>query len=214
MHENKNYDNVKLKSFDFTVEMKKLIIALIFPLAFMCSCGSKNGSGAHYPDNFDKIGDIERVKYMMERVAPDSLARFVINSALGLNPGAPIDSLALATLYIYDNLKDTNLETFSVEYDAYIETLPLEEKMKVYMLGGSEDPQKLGYKLGLEYLGSIRENNKNVEQVEKELKAFKKACGSDTAMYRRFIIGFHTVLDVDKGVDTPGDIYRKFRNYE
>lgn len=194
--------------------MKKLIWPLMFLMLIVTACGSKKGGAGDYPDNFSRIGDVGRVDYIMQNATPDSLARFVINSALGLNPGAPIDSLSMATLYIYDHLKDSDLETFSVEYDSYIETLPLDEKMKVYMLGGSEDPQKLGYKLGLEYLGSIRENNKNAAQVERELQAFKKACGTDTAMYRRFIIGFHTVLDVDKGTDVPADIYNKFRNYE
>lgn len=194
--------------------MKRIFLPLAVACLMMTSCGSKGGSSANYPKNFDKIGDIGRVQYIMQNTTPDSLARFVIDGALRRNPGAPIDSLAMATLYIYDNLTGQDLETFSVEYDSYIESLSLDDKMKVYMLGGSEDAQKLGYKLGLEYLGSIRENNKNVAQVEKELKSFKKACGSDTAMYRRFIIGFHTVLEVDSGKDVAADIYNKFRNYE
>ena len=86
--------------------------------------------------------------------------------------------------------------------------------MRVYKLAGSEDAQKLGYRLGLEYLGSIREDNKSAEQIEKELQSFKKACGTDTAMYRRFIIGFHTALEVDSATDIPKAIYDKFKNYE
>lgn len=194
--------------------MKRLLVPVFSVIMLFAACGSRNGNTGDYPENFEKIGDVARVRYVMTEASPDSVARFLINSALGRNPGARIDSLAMATIYVYDHLKDNDLETFSVEYDSYIETLPLEDKMKIYMLGGSEDPQKLGYKLGLEYLGSIRENNKNASQIEKELKAFKKACGNDTSMYRRFIIGFHTVLDVDKGTDVPVEIYNKFRNYE
>ena len=50
----------------------------------------------------------------------------------------------------------------------------------------------------------------NLNDVEKELKAFEKACGNDTAMYRRFMIGFRTVLEVDHGKDVPEEIYSRF----
>ncbi len=63
-------------------------------------------------------------------------------------------------------------------------------------------------------MASIRDGNKSAADVEAELKEFRKACGNDTAMYRRFIVGFHTVLKVDHGTDVPEDIYRKFVNYE
>ena len=194
------------------------MIKKVFPTALclllLASCGDKNKQAGDYPENFSKIGDVGRVEYMMQRVSPDSLARFVINSSLGKNPGAPIDTLATATLYIYEHLQGQALDAFSTQYDVYVESLPLDEKMRVYMLAGSDDPQKLGYRLGLEYLGSIRENNKNADQVEKELQAFRKACGNDTSTYRRFIIGFHTVLAVDSGKDVSPDIYRRFINYE
>ena len=61
---------------------------------------------------------------------------------------------------------------------------------------------------------SIRDGNKSVTDVEKELQEFKKACAGDTAMYHRFLIGFQTVLKVDHGTDVPEDIYRKFVDYE
>lgn len=194
--------------------MKKYLLLISTALLMLASCGKGGRSSGNYPEDFDKQTDLERVSYMMQQVSPDSLARFVIDGALGRNPGAPIDSLAMTTLYIYEHLRDEDLDAFSVQYDNYVESLPLNDKMKVYMLAGSEDPQGLGYKLGLEYLSSIRENNKNADQIEKELKAFRKACGTDTATYRRFIIGFHTVLAVDSGKDLAQDIYTRFINYE
>lgn len=193
--------------------MKKYLIAT-GAAALLCACGGKNGSESNYPANFKTIGDCARVKYMSQRVAPDSLARFIIYGALGYNPDAPIDTLAIATNYAYELLKGDDLDKFSAEYDAIVESLPLGEKMKAYQLGGSEDPQGLGYKLGLEYMTSIRDGNKSVADIEKELAEFKKACGSDTAMYRRFIIGFHTVLEVDKGSDVSSEVYNRFVNYE
>lgn len=197
--------------------MKKLItlpaVALVLA-ASLASCGGKKSSEKDYPENFSSIGDAGRVQYMMNRVPADSLARFIIYGALGRNPGARIDTLAIATNHAYEHLKDDDLDKFSAEYDAVVESLPLGDKMKIYQLGGAEDPQGLGYKLGLEYMTSIRDGNKSVADIEKELKEFKKVCGTDTAMYRRFIIGFHTVLEVDRGTDVSEDVYRKFVNYE
>lgn len=192
----------------------RLSIFSMLALAALASCGGKNGSNSAYPEDFNSIGDSGRVKYMMSRVTPDSLARFIIYGALGYDKDARIDTLAVATNYAYEHLRGEDLDKFSSEYDAIIEALPLGDKMKAYQLGGSEDPQRLGYKLGLEYMTSIREGNKSVSDIKKELAEFKKVCGADTAMYRRFIIGFHTVLQVDRGTDVPEEIYSTFVNFE
>lgn len=176
------------------------------------SCSSRQKSDSPYPENFNSIGDAGRVDYMIKHVSPDSVARFIIHTSLGHNPGVRIDTLAIATNHAYENLQGDALESFSTAYDGLVETLPLADKMKVYVLAGSEDPQKLGYKLGLEYMSNIRNENKTVKDVETELEAFKKACGSDTAMYRRFMIGFRKVLEVDRGHDVPEEIYNRFAN--
>lgn len=193
--------------------MKKILFWAVSAL-LLASCGGKSGSDSALPANFSSIGDAGRVDYVMNRVTPDSLARFIIYASLGRIEGVRIDSLAIATNHAYERLRGDNLDKFSAEYDAVVEGLPLADKMKIYRLGGSEDPQGLGYRLGLEYMTSIRDGNKTAEEVERELKEFKKVCGSDTAMYRRFIIGFHTVLEVDHATDVSEEIYNKFVNYE
>lgn len=185
------------------------LLSLTFAIG-ITACGHKEKSGGKYPANFNSIGDAGRVDYMIAHTTPDSVARFIIQSALGKNPDARIDTLAIATNHAYEKLSGKDLDSFSIAYDGLVESLPLADKMKAYMLGGSEDPQGLGYKLGLEYMANIRNENKTVKDVEEELKAFEKACGSDTTMYRRFMIGFRTVLEVDHGKDVPEEIYRRF----
>lgn len=188
-------------------------ISLILLLALtIISCGDKKSKEKQFPSNFLEIGDAGRIAWMMNRVTPDSLARFIIKGALGQVPGARIDSLAIATNYAYERMKGPQLEAFSIEYDNIIASLPLADKMKVYMLGGSEDPQGLGYRLGLEYVTSIREDHKRIDDIEKELDIFRKACGNDTDTYRRFMIGFRTVLKVDSGKDLPSEVYNRFMN--
>lgn len=193
--------------------MKSRILYVGVLATILFSCGSKDkADNTDYPDKLKSIGDIGRVEYMMKtaKVTPDSLARFIIYGALGNNPNAPIDSLGIATNYAYEHLRGQDLDEFSVAYDNLVESLPLKDKMKIYKKGASDNPQGLGYKLGLEYLMSIRDQSKTAEEVRKEIKAFEKACGSDTATYRRFMIGFQTALKADGSVDIPEEIYREY----
>lgn len=190
--------------------MNKILFAVAFFLMILTSCGGKEEKKSKYPENFNSIGDAGRVDYMIRNAPADSVARFIIYSALGQDKESKIDTLAIASVYAYEKLTGEDLEKFSLAYDALVESLPLADKMKIYVLGGSEDPQGLGYKLGLEYMASIREDNKKIVQVEEELREFEKACGSDTVTFRRFMIGFQTVLRADHGKDVPEDIYRKY----
>jgi hypothetical protein len=191
--------------------MKKML-AIAAAGLLLAGCGGKGNQSGEYPDNFNTIGDAGRVAYMMQKVEPDSLARWIIRGALGQEPGVRVDTFAIATNYAYEHLRDDALDSFCGAYDSYVESLPIADKMKIYKLAATEDPQQLGYKLGLEYMSSIRDNHKSAAEVEKELKEFKKACGTDTETYDRFVIGFKTVLQMDHGKDVPEDIYQKFIN--
>lgn len=166
-----------------------------------------------FPENFGEIGDAGRVAYMMKQTTPDSVARFICASALGNVEGSRIDTLALATAYAYENYNGADVNTFGTEFDRYVSSLSLADRMRIYAMAGTEDPQGLGLKLGLEYMQTIRDNNMTVEEVEKELMEFKKACANDSDTYQRFLIGFKTVLQADHGKDMPQEIYDKFINY-
>lgn len=183
-------------------------------MLLLAGCGKGKGDGGDFPKDFSSLPDGEKVAYVMQHASADSVARFICDAALGRIPGVKIDKFTEATLYAYENLKNDDLATFSSEYDRYVEVQPLPDRMKLYALGGQHDAQGLGYALGLDYVRSIRDKNMTADQVETELREFKKACGSDTETYKRFIVGFHTVLDLDHGKDLPEDIYKRFINYE
>ena len=203
-----------LSSLSSLSPLSSLLFVSLLLLPLLVSCGKNKGGASSLPKDFNTIGDCGRVQYMISHTTPDSVARFIIYSALGRNENVRIDTLAIATNYAYEHLQGPDLDTFSSQYDSLIESLPLADKMSIYVKAGVEDPQKLGYRLGLEYMTSIRDGNKTVADVEKELKEFKRVCSHDPEMYRRFIVGFHTVLELDHGKDVPNDIYQKFRNYE
>lgn len=189
------------------------ISAMASALLLIASCGSGDKTGGNLPSDFATLSDSQKVAYMMQHASPDSVARFVCDAALGKISGVSLDFNS-ASAYVYENYKPEDQTLFASEYDSYVQSLPLPDRMRLYSISGAEDPQGLGYKLGLDYVRAIRDNHLSSAQVEAELKEFKKACGTDTATYHRFIIGFHTVLALDHGKDLPEDIYTKFINYE
>lgn len=183
-------------------------------LALVSCKGNKRNNGDGFPDNFNQLTDTAKVSYVMKNTTPDSVARFICRASLGKIKNVRIESIGIATNYAYEKYTGDNLDLFGNSYDSYIANLPLSDKMRIYALAGTEDPQGLGLQLGLEYLQSIRENNLKPEDVERELKAFKDACKNDPETYQRFLVGFKTVLKTDKNNDMPAGIYERFINYE
>ncbi len=187
---------------------------MIFTLvALMIAAGCrKTGQDAEqkFPADFNTRSDVEKVAYMMAAVAPDSVARFICDASLGKMDSIKVDSLVGAVAYAYQNYADSSLVSFSQELDDYSAGLPLKEKMKIYSMVGKTDPLRMGYELGLEFVGHIREKKMSVSQIEEEISAFKEACADDSTTYFRFMKGFRTALKADHGKDLPEDVFRKF----
>ncbi len=188
-----------------------LFIALLAVLIAGSCKGGKHEQDASFPADFNALPDTARVAYVMKHATPDSVARFICRAALGQIKDASIDNLGIATNYAYEKYQAQDADTFGLEYDNFVSSLPLADKMRMYAMAGTEDPQGLGLQLGLEYLQSIREKNMTVNDVDKEISAFKKACGNDSSLYERFMVGFRTVLEVDSGRDVQKEIYNKYR---
>lgn len=184
-----------------------LLLLSSLPLLTACGGGKKAQS---LPDELLTGPDSRRLEYLMERVPADSIARFIILSAAGRNGDLRIDSLTQATNFVYERLQASDLESFQVAFDDAVNSLPLPDKMRILFQAGTTDPQRLGYQLGLEYLSTIRDGGLTAEAVEKELDAFRTACGEDTATHRRFLIGLRTALQVDSGKGIPPEIYNKY----
>lgn len=192
----------------------KPIILIATALALMLSgCGrGGNGNGDGLPENFDKMSDNQRVAALMKIISPDSLAHLLVDASLGRMEGVRIDTLAMATLYAYEQYHGEDLNKFSQEFDDYCQSQSLADKMRLYAMTGKVDPQQMGFQLGLEYVGYIRDHKVSEKEIDAEIAAFKKACTSDPETYKRFLTGFKTVLEADKGKDLPPNIYRKYIN--
>lgn len=196
--------------------MKRLSFSAgLLGVLLLASCGNKNKESAGaFPAGFDSMGDTGRVAYVMKNATPDSVARFILRAALGELEGARIDSLGIVTNYVYSNYSSDDQIVFGDEYDKQVSAMSLSKRMRLYALGGVDDPQGLGYELGLNYLSEIRDRNMSVEDVKREIQEFRKACGNDSATYRRFVTGFTTVLKVDSGKDVRREIYDSFVNLQ
>ena len=191
------------------------MIAGVFPLALvlLAACGNKDKGAAELADALGQLGDSQKVAYMMENAAPDSVARFICQAALGDIPGVKIDTLSMATLYAYETYKDADLQTFSQAFDAYADGLTLDRKMKLRKLAAEQDPMGLGYELGLEYVNKIRLNHKSASEVEAEIKALRDVCRQnpeDTATFTRFMKGFKVALMMDGSNEIPAEIYKRY----
>lgn len=189
--------------------IRKILLALLAVTLVACGTGEKKDS---LPDNFLQMTDAQRVEYLMGKMSPDSVAMMMVEMALGHVKGAKIDTLALATLYAYDNYQDKDIALFSDAFDSHVSSLPLDQKMDIYAQIGKADPQNMGLQLGLEYVADIRNKKMDVESVRKEIAMFKQKCGDDVDTYRRFVTGFKTALKLDRGKDFPEDVYKEFIN--
>lgn len=190
--------------------MKKLLGTLVLILIITMT-GCKGGSGTQgLPGDFMQMSDSQRLAYMMKEVKPDSLARFVCDAALGKIKGAKIDTLSTANLYVMEHYRDENVEIYIQEFDNYKASKPLVERMKLEKWLGNYDDTALGYQLGLEYVGYIREHNLSVKQIEQEISQLHRQ--TDPQLYNRFITGFKVALENDRGKDLNEEIYRRFAN--
>lgn len=183
--------------------------AILSIVAVSCKSDKKEGSSG-LPANFSTMSDQERMQFMMRKADPDSVAHFLCYAFLGRVPGAKIDTLAMAYLYALENYRGDDAEKFGTSFELVMKELSLADKMKTQFELGLADTLSVGYDLGLGYVGQIRRRNMSIKDIDADIAKFRESCGRDTATYNRFVKGFHTVLELDRGKDLPNDIYNRY----
>ncbi|MDE6010025.1 MAG: hypothetical protein K2F87_01065 [Muribaculaceae bacterium] len=191
------------------------VSAVMLALVALCAgCAGKSGDKGKFPENFSSMGDTEKMAWLMQNVEPDSVARFICDASLGRIEGVKIDTLSMAALYAYEHYKEEDLQTFQTAFDGYADNLPLADKMRLRALAASDNPDALGYMLGLEYVNDIRMGKKSVGEVETEIEALRVACEAnpaDSLTFKRFVTGFKVALDQDGAEGIPKEIYTKYK---
>ncbi|MDE6716830.1 MAG: hypothetical protein K2J70_01440 [Muribaculaceae bacterium] len=194
-------------------KMMVFLASIAVAMLAMTGCGKKGAeSDSGFPKDFAKLSDTEKVAYVMRTSSPDSVARFVIEAALGQKKGLRIDTLAIAEDYAMTNYTGEKLEDYIRESTRLKEEITLSQRFILFNRVKTNDPVSFGLELGLGYLSRVREKNLSAKDVEKEIEDFRKVCGEDTATYRRFVTGFTEALRLDKDKDVKKEIYEKFIN--
>ncbi|MCM1437232.1 MAG: hypothetical protein NC194_04985 [Prevotella sp.] len=162
------------------------------------------------------MSDKARVDYLVKNLTPDSVARFLVNASLGDIAGVKIDTLMVAQGYAYSKYESQpeEMAIFSAELEHYSASLDLCRKRRLYSMSGLHDPEGFGYDLGLEYVNNIRDKRLSVKDVTREIAEFKKECSGDPDTYKRFVKGFRTALELDRGKGVSIEIYQRFITLE
>lgn len=165
----------------------------------LTGCGGSGKGNGNFPEDFNTRTDGQKVAYVMEATSPDSVARFICYAALGQVDGVRMDSVSQAVMYAYEHYQGADAEAFGREFDRVQENLPLDDKMRIMKLAGTQDPLGLGLQLGLHYIDRIRDNKLSAGDVKAEISAFHKACANDTDTYVRFVKGVKAAVKADNG---------------
>lgn len=195
----------------FPMKTRWLQVSLFAVLMFIfCACSK--GDGSKLPDNFKNLSTVDQMEYLMASLPADSVARFICDAAMGKVYNARIE-LQPALTYAYEKYGEDDLVAFQMALVQYQEGLPLNEQVRLTKLLGIEDLDQYGYDLGLSYVGTIRVEHKNIQQISEELARLQKECKSDPDFYKRFMKGFKTALEYDRHHDLDDNIYLKFISY-
>lgn len=195
------------------MKLSVIVRSAIFAVLFL-SCGGGSGSDRYVSMFNTAKTDVERMTIIMKHAEPDSVARFICNSALGLNDSVKIDNLQDAVIYVYETYKDMDLAKFSEEFDQYASSRPLSQKMQLLKMAALTDPEGLGYKLGLEYAIKIRDNKMSVAEVDREIEEFKRACGDDTKTYERMLNGLSVALSTPEFAGLSKELISKYGKHK
>ena len=131
----------------------------------------------------------------MNHVAADSLARYICESAISEDTSGSIKSINEAVLYAYINYPDSLKKVFGSELDNYTNSLPVSKRVKLYYLAGKDDPIRLGYKVGKEYVASISDTLGCSTNLKEEIKAYNTVSKNDSSFMDRFMTGLSTALN-------------------
>lgn len=187
-----------------------VMVTIVIVLTGCRKSGTRNG--VNVPTDFSTMDDRARVDYLIKRVGPDSLARFLVDASLGDLGSVKIDTLIVAQGYAYEKYENQpeELAIFSSELERYSSSLDLVRKKRLYEMSGLHDPEGFGYDLGLEYVNNIREHKMTVKEITKEIADLKRSCRNDPDTFKRFVKGFKIALELDRGKGISEEVYQRF----
>ena len=169
------------------------ILALIFLVTIFMGCNDHKSSA--FPEDFVNKTDTAKIAFLMEKVNPDSVARFIGYSALYENDSIRrIKDFPQAVRFAYIKYNEQDRIPFSIALQKFTDSIPLEKRLYIYKLASPGNLDRLGFLLGKDYLETENyiPGKLDDSQIEKIniINVFKKICNSDTASFKSFLEGF------------------------
>ncbi len=180
--------------------------------ALIWASGCKNNEAddattAAMPRNFASSSDSVKVKMLLDHnVSLDSLAQYVCLAAAGEIKNVNITDFGQIDAYIYTHRGEKDYEVYALAFDECRKSLPLTSKLTLYKKNALQDPDKIGYQLGLEYVNDVMDKKLTIGKIDKEVAEFRKACGADEDTYKRFLKGFSVGLSTRASGEIQDDI--------
>lgn len=180
----------------------------------LCACNGKdsdNSTMAGLPRDFSSKPDSTKVHMLLDNGMPlDSLAVYVCKAAVGDIQGVSINDFASIDAYIYAAKGEKEYEVYALAFDECKKQLSLVKKLRLYKKNALEDPDKIGYQLGLQYVNDVIYNKLTIGKVDREIADFRRACGDDEDTYNRFLKGFAVGISTRTPGEVPQDIIDQY----
>lgn len=196
----------------FNKKLSRTAGVMLLCVSALIVSGCRRSGSDNLPDNFKSLPTDQQMDILMKDMTPDSVASYICDAAMGKKYDTRIE-LAKAKAYAYEHYNEAEIVQFDEVIAQYKESLPLHEKVRFTKLEGSDDLDMYGYELGLAYVGTIREEKKDINQISDELNKLMKECQLDKDFYKKFMKGFKTALNYDRHHDLDDNIYLKFISY-
>lgn len=196
---------------DVMRRVARISIMSVCLIAFALA-GCKKNEETVVPNTFNSMSTEEKMAYLMKHFPPDSVAYFICDAAMGKQYDSRLE-LGDALTYAYTHYKESDQVIFDEAFNQYGEKLPLSDMVKFYRMANLSDPEIFAYEMGLRYVGTIRDKDKDAKQVKEELDRFRTTCKTESETYKRFIKGFKEALRIDRGHDLDEKIYTQFIIY-
>ena len=162
------------------------ILSILLFLEGFSSCRADKGG---FPENFAEYGDSEKISYMIENCVPDSVARFICDSYLGKCDDIIILDFPESVRFAASRYTGSSLNDFSVTLSRRVCELSPEEKVRIYLAAGEKDLQRLGFKIGSDYVEGLQTGEYSQNDVAVELREFSKILRQDSVKLCRFSNG-------------------------
>jgi len=190
------------------------MLALVIAAGCIASCKKGqdlDSTTSKMPANFASLPDTTKVRHLIDKQVPlDSIAVYLCDAAIGRIKNVHVDNFTDIDTYIYTHCGDKDFEVYALALDEYKKSLPLVDKLTLYKKTSLDDPDKIGYKLGLEYVNSVMEKKLAIGKVDREIADFRRACGNDDDTYNRFLIGFSTGIRSRTAGEISPDIVERY----